>query len=94
MRNADGARAASARPPPPGEVEAAVQNRLEHTPASGYLHAVSTITVELDTTLEAEAGRNGYPPGWLELYGLLAGDSAFEAPHRAPPRLVEALHTS
>jgi hypothetical protein len=41
--------------------------------------------------LEAEASRNGYPSGWLGLYGSLADDLAFDAPPRTPPRPVEAL---
>jgi len=37
--------------------------------------------------MEARAVANGYPPGWLALYGSLAGDD-FVAPPRGPTRRV------
>jgi hypothetical protein len=42
--------------------------------------------------LESRAIANGYPPGWLELYGSLADDAAFVAPPRSATRPVEALN--
>ena len=33
--------------------------------------------------MEARAVANGYPPGWLQLFGSLADDANFAAPVRA-----------
>jgi hypothetical protein len=41
--------------------------------------------------MEVEARDNGYPPGWLDLFGSLADDPAFDAPLRTPTRCIEAL---
>jgi hypothetical protein len=37
--------------------------------------------------LESRAAANGYPPGWLALYGSLADDENFTSPARfaCPP---------
>ena len=41
--------------------------------------------------LEAEAVANGYPHGWMTLYGSLADDETFQAPVRSPSRQVTGL---
>jgi hypothetical protein len=42
--------------------------------------------------MEARAVANGYPPGWLALFGSLADDDTFAAPSRAATRPVESIH--
>ena len=39
--------------------------------------------------MEATARANGYPPGWLALFGSLADEEAFAAPPRGPVRPVQ-----
>jgi len=41
--------------------------------------------------METRAVANGYPPGWLTLFGSLAGDENFVAPSRSPTRAVGDL---
>jgi hypothetical protein len=41
--------------------------------------------------IEAGAAANGYPPGWLRLFGSLADDDTFAAPPRGVTRPVENL---
>ena len=43
------------------------------------------------TAIAARAATNGYPAGWLELYGSLADIEGFAAPARSGVRLVEGL---
>ncbi len=43
------------------------------------------------TEMEARAAANGYPPGWLTLFGSLADDDSFAAPPRGATRPVESL---
>ncbi len=43
--------------------------------------------------MEACAVANGYPPGWLTLFGSLADDDKFTAPSRGPTRPVGILNT-
>ena len=38
--------------------------------------------------LEARAQANGYPPGWITLFGSLADDDSFVAPARGACRTV------
>jgi hypothetical protein len=42
--------------------------------------------------MEARAVANGYPPGWLTLFGSLAGDESFVAPNRGPTRAAGPLN--
>ena len=42
--------------------------------------------------MEARAAANGYPPGWLTLFGSLADDENFVAPRRSPTRPVDHLN--
>ena len=44
-------------------------------------------------SLEAQAVANGYPPGWLSLFGSLADDETFAAPRRTLARPVDSLDT-
>ncbi len=39
--------------------------------------------------MEATARANGYPAGWLALFGSLADDDGFAPPLRSPPRPIE-----
>jgi hypothetical protein len=39
--------------------------------------------------MEATAQANGYPAGWLALFGSLADDDTFAPPLRSPPRPIE-----
>jgi len=41
--------------------------------------------------MEARAVANGYPPGWLTLFGSLADDENFLAPLRGSTRVVDPL---
>jgi hypothetical protein len=41
--------------------------------------------------LEARASANGYPPGWITLFGSLADDQSFVAPARSASRAVAGL---
>ena len=42
--------------------------------------------------MESRALANGYPPGWLALYGSLADDNTFVAPERGKTRSIEGLN--
>lgn len=42
--------------------------------------------------MEARALANGYPPGWLALYGSLADNDTFAAPARGMTRPVESFN--
>ncbi len=42
--------------------------------------------------MAARAEANGYPPGWLTLFGSLADDETFSAPPRGPTRPVESFN--
>jgi hypothetical protein len=42
--------------------------------------------------METRAVANGYPPGWLTLFGSLADDERFAAPRRNAPRIVDHLN--
>jgi hypothetical protein len=41
--------------------------------------------------MEARALANGYPPGWITLYGSLADDDSMVAPARGANRAVSGL---
>jgi hypothetical protein len=41
--------------------------------------------------MEAQALANGYPPGWMTLYGSLADDDRFVSPPRSHSRAVAGL---
>jgi len=42
--------------------------------------------------MEARAVANGYPPGWLTLFGSLVDDATFAGPPRSAPRPVKRLN--
>jgi hypothetical protein len=42
--------------------------------------------------MEGRALANGYPPGWLTLFGSLADDERFAAPNRSATRPVASLN--
>ena len=42
--------------------------------------------------IEARAVANGYPPGWLTLFGSLADDNTFAAPPRGATRPVGSFN--
>ncbi len=42
-------------------------------------------------SMEAQARANGYPPGWLTLYGSLADDESFVVPARGGSRSATGL---
>jgi len=45
--------------------------------------------VSVLAAMESRAIANGYPAGWLTLFGSLADDESFEAPSRSPTRPVQ-----
>lgn len=47
--------------------------------------------LKLATTMEATAVANGYPAGWLKLFGSIPEDDGFETPKRMPTRDVSGL---
>jgi hypothetical protein len=47
-----------------------------------------TDRVAMLAAMEARATANGYPAGWLTLFGSLAGDESFNAPTRGGTRSV------
>ena len=57
-----------------------------------HIHREAARSLRL-AALEADARRNGYPPGWLDPYGSLADDPDFDAPLRTPSRPVDSLDT-
>ena len=63
----------------------------EHKSVSEWIR--ERITPEADravtlAAMEACAVANGYPPGWLALFGSLADDEAFTTPSRGATRRV------
>lgn len=57
-----------------------VKERVQEADRAGILAA-----------MEARALANGYPPGWLALYGSLADDESFVGPARGGNRPVTGL---
>ncbi len=57
-----------------------VKERVQQADRAGILAA-----------MEARALANGYPPGWLTLYGSLADEEKFVAPPRRGNRSVTGL---
>jgi hypothetical protein len=65
--------------------------RREHKSISEWIKERVTPEADRAATLaamEACAVANGYPPGWLALFGSLADDETFAAPSRGAPRPV------
>jgi hypothetical protein len=68
--------------------------RRAHKSVSEWVKDRVKPEIDRDATLaamEARAAANGYPPGWLALFGSLADDDAFAAPPRGAVRPVEKL---
>lgn len=69
--------------------------RREHKSVSTWVEErvrPETDRFALIAAMEARAAANGYPPGWLTLFGSLAGDDALAAPERRPTRAVDPLN--
>ncbi len=69
--------------------------RREHKSVSEWVK--ERVTPEADraaliAAMEARAKANGYPPGWLTLFGSLADDDTFAGPGRGPTRPVDSLN--
>jgi hypothetical protein len=69
--------------------------RREHKTVSEWIR--ERVKIETDhaarlAAMEARAVANGYPPGWLALYGSLADDETFVAPARGATRPLERLN--
>ena len=65
--------------------------RREHKPVSEWVRERVKPGADRSAALaavEATARANGYPPGWLALFGSLADEEAFAAPSRGPTRPV------
>jgi hypothetical protein len=63
--------------------------RHEHKSVSEWVKDRVKPETDLAATLaalEARAIANGYPPGWLTLFGSLADDESFTAPPRGATR--------
>ena len=59
--------------------------RREHKPVAAW--AKDRLRM---AAMETEAEANGYPPGWLKLFGSI-DDSSFEAPVRSATRPVASI---
>lgn len=59
--------------------------RREHKPVAAWARERLRLA-----TLETEAEVNGYPPGWLKLFGSI-DDETFTAPTRGPSRTIAAM---
>lgn len=58
--------------------------RREHKSVSEWIK--ERLKADAIVAMEARALANGYPPGWLTLFGSLANDDAFAAPERTETR--------
>ena len=68
--------------------------RREHKSVSEWVR--ERVTREADRVaflaeLEANARKNGYPPGWITVFGTLADDDTFSVPVRTDCRDISAL---
>jgi hypothetical protein len=61
--------------------------KREQKSVSDWISERIRLDAERMAGLESRAAANGYPPGWLALYGSLADDEGFAAPARTttPP---------
>lgn len=69
--------------------------RREHKSVSEYVR--ERVKPDADRAailadMEGRALANGYPPGWLTLFGSLADDERFAAPNRSATRPVASLN--
>jgi predicted CopG family antitoxin len=68
--------------------------RREHKSLSDLVRDLvkpKTSEVTALAAMEAKALANGYPPGWLALFGSLAEDETFAAPLRSAGRAVQGV---
>jgi hypothetical protein len=56
--------------------------RREQKSVSDWISERIKMDAERMAARESRAAANGYPPGWLALYGSLAEDEGFTAPSR------------
>ena len=56
--------------------------KREQKSVSDWISERIRLDAERMAGLESRAAANGYPPGWLALYGSLADDESFTAPAR------------
>jgi hypothetical protein len=56
--------------------------RREHKSVADWIKARMKSDYDRLKQMEECAAANGYPPGWLSLYGSLADDETFVAPTR------------
>jgi hypothetical protein len=69
--------------------------RREHKSVSDWITERIKPDAERAATLLAMENRavaNGYPPGWLALYGSLADEETFVVPTHGPTRAVDSLN--
>lgn len=65
--------------------------RREHKSVSEWVKERVEPEAGRAAAMEARAVANGYPAGWLALFGSLADDDTFAAPSRGATRPVEGI---
>ena len=65
--------------------------RREQKSVSDWISERIRLDAERMAALESGAAANGYPPGWLALYGSLADDEGFTAPARTTSSPLKPL---
>ncbi len=65
--------------------------RREQKSVSDWISERIRLDAEGMAALESGAAANGYPPGWLALFGSLADDEGFAAPARTPSSPLQPL---
>ena len=68
--------------------------RREHKSISEWVKArvqPEADRLSLLEAMEQRAVANGYPPGWMKLYGALADDDGFVAPTRGSTRPIASM---
>lgn len=66
--------------------------RREHMSVSEWIKLRVKPGADRLAAMEARAIANGYPPGWLTLFGSLADDETFASPSRNGTRPLEPLN--
>jgi hypothetical protein len=65
--------------------------KREQKSVSDWISERIRLDAERMAGLESRAAANGYPPGWLALYGSLADDEGFTAPARTTSSPLKPL---
>ena len=65
--------------------------KREQKSVSDWISERIRLDAERMAALESGAAANGYPPGWLALYGSLADDESFTAPARTRSSPLQPL---